>query len=840
MNFRLKWQDIQKNTAAYTDKLRGKWFYNVKQKKQDMDGRWKMQLLNEMKRGNKRYNERYNERNYTRDYGKNDGKNSKKSNEQFDAFANEKCKERSDKLIRVHAMKRYIKMKKSTGKRFEKIFAMILAVVTVFLCEAVTGPFFSDGVWRVLAQDKGGQAEIQELEEGTYVRGEALVAMTTTQAADLAKEGTAGFDPDIQIEECWDFGKAQGAQSEQIRDYVALISSDIYSTEELMEIAAKRYYVDAVAPNSYAHFCDTGKDTLADYQWYLDGAGAVKTQSEGIHFSDLKITPYMQPVVAMIDTGVDYTNKDIKDAMWVNPYQSKGLPGTYGYDFAEDDADPMDTHGHGTHCAGIVAAQANNGTGIAGISHAKIMALKVAKDEKDTFDTASVVEAFEYIVQAQKLGVKVAAVNCSWGGGRDTGAVLNTLINKMGQNGALTVFAAGNDAVNWDAVAIPMRQTPYDLKSKYVVVVGASDENDERVYFSDYGNTQVDLFAPGSNIVSTVQEPKFLPQFWEPGKRGRMTSYYNTIDSADGFCSAASIQGMQTDYAVSISYEPEIGFSDQMNGCLKYTVRQNRRVLFPRSTGSTVMEDGREQAGFIYLDVTPLQLDTDKTYYISCLMAENDGEGIPAWESVEKVSSPDDSRFVTANGRTYLAIIGITTRSMKTSTYYFDNIAVSVADPDINQFEKCDIMSGSSMSGPMVTGAVAVLRSANPFLDALGIRKLLMQCTRNADALENACVTGGILDLSGVVVQASRIKLNKTTANVRLGKTLQLKATVSPSNVTNADVKWVSSNSRYATVSSKGKVTVKKAGVGKTVKISAVTKDGTKLKETCKVKILKA
>lgn len=724
--------------------------------------------------------------------------------------------------------------------RKKRICAGLLAGATAFL--AMTVPYITCSAYCsvVFGQEKEYEIEIPQLEDGTYVKGEALVSMTTTKAAALTKEGVASFDRDIQIEECWDFGQAEGAQSEDVKDYVALVSSDTYTTEELMEIVSERYYVDAVAPNSYAHLCDVGKDTLSDYQWYLDGQGTLKTESEGIGFSNMSIAPSVQPVVALIDTGVDYTNEDIKDSMWINPYQNKGLAGKYGYDFANNDADPMDTFGHGTHCAGIVAAQKDNGLGITGISNAKIMALKVVKDGKETFDTVSVVEAFEYVLQAQQLGVPIAAVNCSWGGGRDTGMILNTLIDKMGKNGALTVFAAGNDAVNWDAVAAPMRQTPYDLKSSYVVVAGASNENDERGYFSDYGNTQVDLFAPGSNILSTVLDAKFLPQFWEEDKRRQMTSYYNTIDQIDGFYTAAQIDSLNSDYTVTLSYEPNVGFSDQSNGCLKYTIRNNQRVSFPRSAGSTIMEDGKEQAGFIYLDVTSMDMDPDKTYYISCLMAENDGDGIPTWESVEKVSSARDSRFVTSNGKTYLAIIGITWQSLRTGTYYFDDITVSVADPDTDQFEKYDIMSGSSMAGPMVTAAAAVLRSVNPTVDAAGIRNLLMNCTRSTDSLENACVTGGILDLSGVVVQASKLRLNKTSANVRLGKTLQLKATVSPVNVTNASVKWKSSNTKYASVSANGKVTVKKAGVGKTVKITVTTRDGTKLKKTCIVKILKA
>lgn len=79
-----------------------------------------------------------------------------------------------------------------------------------------------------------------------------------------------------------------------------------------------------------------------------------------------------------------------------------------------------------------------------------------------------------------------------------------------------------------------------------------------------------------------------------------------------------------------------------------------------------------------------------------------------------------------------------------------------------------------------------------------------MQCTRNADALENDCVSGGILDLSKVVVQASGLKLNKTSANVYYGKTLRLVATILPENATNTGIIWTSSNSKYATVSAAG------------------------------------
>lgn len=721
----------------------------------------------------------------------------------------------------------------------KKIFSGFLAAVVMFLAAASPIETYAQTDADSDGGMTGNKIEVPKLEDGTYVKGEALVSMSATAAAALTKEGTASFDQKIQVEECWDFGPSDGSETGLIQDYVALVSSDTYSTEELMEAVSDKFYVDAVAPNSYMHLCSN--DTLSDFQWYLNGDGVLDTKSAGVDYSGLQVEMQMQPVVAVIDTGVDYLNEELRDSMWVNPYQSQGLKGTYGYDFAEDDADPMDTYGHGTHCAGIIAAKKDNGMGIAGISHAKIMALKVAKDGEDALDTAGVVAAFEYVVAAQQLGVPVAAVNCSWGGSRDTGEVLNTLINKMGENGALTVFAAGNDAVNWDAVAMPLRVTPYDLSSEYVVVVGASNEQDGRAYFSDYGNTKVDLFAPGSNIISTVPEAKFMPQFWKEEKRNNMTIYYDTISKLGGlYHTAADIDGLESDYTVTLSYEPNVGFSDEANGCLKYTVKNNRKSFFTWRNDDSYFDEGKEQAGFFYLDVTSLNLDTTKTYYISCLMAESDGDGMPMWDAVEKVSKNESSRFFTSGGKTYLALTGISTKSTKTGVYYFDDIAVSTADPDVLEFEKCDLMSGSSMAAPMATAAIALLRGANPNLNAVGIRSLLMDCTRSVEELDNACVTGGILDLSGAAVRATKLKLNKTSASVRFGKTLQLSAKVSPANVTDAGVTWKSSNKNYASVSKNGKVTAKRAGIGKTIKVTATTKDGTKLKKVCKIKILKS
>ena len=76
-----------------------------------------------------------------------------------------------------------------------------------------------------------------------------------------------------------------------------------------------------------------------------------------------------------------------------------------------------DEDGHGTHCAGVISAVSDNNKGICGISNAKLMALKVFNSAGTSYDSA-IIAAFNYIYKAQTLGANIAAINCSWGGGK--------------------------------------------------------------------------------------------------------------------------------------------------------------------------------------------------------------------------------------------------------------------------------------------------------------------------------------------------------------------------------------------------------------------------------------
>lgn len=211
-------------------------------------------------------------------------------------------------------------------------------------------------------------------------------------------------------------------------------------------------------------------------------------------------------VVAVIDSGVDYTHADLAPNIWVNEAEANGTPGVdddgngyeddiYGYDFCNDDPDPMDDHDHGTHCAGTIGAVGNNGEGVTGVCwNVRIMALKFL--DSDGGNTADAIECVEY---STLMGANLSSN--SWGGGGYSQG-LKDAIEAAGAAGMLFVAAAGNDGQNNDT--IPLYPSSYVCSN--IIAVMATDHDDERSiwspYSSNYGLTSVDLGAPGTDILS--------------------------------------------------------------------------------------------------------------------------------------------------------------------------------------------------------------------------------------------------------------------------------------------------------------------------------------------------
>ncbi len=201
-------------------------------------------------------------------------------------------------------------------------------------------------------------------------------------------------------------------------------------------------------------------------------------------------------IVAVIDSGVDYTHPDLSANMWT------GAP-NHGEDFVNGDGDPMDDFGHGTHVAGIIGAEGNNPvpTGVAGVMwnvNVQLMALKILNAAGDG-DVATEVLAIDYAITN---GAKI--INASFGG-PELSSSEEDAIRAAHNAGIVFVAAAGNESSDNDN--LPIYPASFNLPN--VISVAASDSNDRLTLFSNFGKNRVDITAPGDCVYSTTPQGLF-------------------------------------------------------------------------------------------------------------------------------------------------------------------------------------------------------------------------------------------------------------------------------------------------------------------------------------------
>ncbi|MFH1038706.1 MAG: S8 family peptidase, partial [PVC group bacterium] len=243
----------------------------------------------------------------------------------------------------------------------------------------------------------------------------------------------------------------------------------------------------------------TPNDPRFDELWGLDNTG----QTGGTAGADISgpeawdiTTGSLDIIVAVVDTGIDYNHGDLSANMWVNPNPTfgdiHGARWTNGNGTVTS-GDPMDGHGHGTHCSGTIGAVGNNGVGVAGVNWSvRLMGLKFLSDSGSGW-TADALSALEYAIDH---GAHLTSN--SWGGGGYSQA-LKDMIEAAGAANQLFIAAAGNDGSNTDTN--PHYPSSYDCEN--LIAVASGDHNDQRSGFSNYGQVSVDLAAPGSSILST-------------------------------------------------------------------------------------------------------------------------------------------------------------------------------------------------------------------------------------------------------------------------------------------------------------------------------------------------
>ncbi|HLM59706.1 MAG TPA: S8 family serine peptidase [Pyrinomonadaceae bacterium] len=341
------------------------------------------------------------------------------------------------------------------------------------------------------------------------------------------------FRPDVSFTE---IKKIAAKNNDRVEDEIeavkGLISIDDLDNKDMETVAAQyrqmsesvlyaepNYEISLDDPTSYSssdllHRENTPSDILPNdpmfkEQWALSNSG----QNGGKANADvnalkawLKTQGSSDVVVAVLDSGVDYTHKDLAANMWFRPdsvpqYKDDEL-GTFndarGFNATDNFSDPMDDNGHGTHCSGIIGAEGDNDEGIAGINwKVEIMPLKFMG--RGGFGTTKdAIEAINYAIDRKRNGVNVRVINASWGSTMRSKA-LEDAIRAAGEEGILFVAAAGNNGSSNDRS--PHYPSNYDLPN--VISVAALDRSDNLASFSNFGVKTVHIAAPGKDILST-------------------------------------------------------------------------------------------------------------------------------------------------------------------------------------------------------------------------------------------------------------------------------------------------------------------------------------------------
>jgi len=287
--------------------------------------------------------------------------------------------------------------------------------------------------------------------------------------------------------------------------------------ERLLQDTKIKSSIQSVEPN-YRSKVFQSNDTYYDKLWAIENNGQEVNDKSGTKDADMDVAEAWNiekgshsVVVAVLDTGVDYTHDDLSDNMW------QGASG-HGYDFAGDnngnnDDDPMpDTpyddngHYHGTHVAGTIGATGDNRNGISGVvQDVQIMAVKVFRPNGYAYNS-DILEGLDYISDQIDNGENIVAVNASYGGsGGSQGDSMDNAIKKLGKKGVVFCAAAGNESKNIDYD--PVYPASYDAQN--IITVAASDQDDKLASFSNYGKKTVEVAAPGTNILSTYPDNRY-------------------------------------------------------------------------------------------------------------------------------------------------------------------------------------------------------------------------------------------------------------------------------------------------------------------------------------------
>ena len=652
-------------------------------------------------------------------------------------------------------------------------------------------------VTKSLADKQGNLKELPDKngkkKKATYKEGQAIVMYRTKQPT--IKKSSVGnkalFGSDITVEGSYEFeiDSKKGSMSAKNLGTktgytVSLVRSATLSTRELITSLQNTEGVLYAQPN-YIRETDGNAADYNKYLWGLDNKGQFGSKENadvGMDSVDKSQYSKEEKVIALVDTGIDYTHKDLEKVVWQNPYQDE-LKGEHGYDFINGDADPMDDNGHGSHCSGIMAADGQDNSGVTGIAdgtNVKIMALKVF-DAEGGGDTYGAVGAYNYIYRAQQLGVNVVAVNNSWGGMIDYeygDDVLEELINLVGEKGAVSVCSAGNEATDNDEEE---NVSPACLDSDYIISVAAMNEDGELANFSNYGAKSVDIAAPGCDILSTVCYDNFTPSIYE--KPEELCDYYQDFSKEPQQVKVEELAAADLSAATGTAV-----YALENNGDAKVSVSRSDKTYMEAANGNTsslVWKIDNAKMNEVYklyiaydknASTTPVYQNfmfrleqpefswdkfyAEEDYYPTFLdVADTKATTGSAIESEmigstyilnssnywDQINYREMSRLKEKDAGRYVFEIDLEIGMDGDYTFYMDDLANSKADVTSDQFGKYAYYNGTSMAAPYVTGSVAVAKALHPKDTAMESRDRVVTSAKTTEKLKGKVATNGML-----------------------------------------------------------------------------------------------
>ncbi|MCP4410774.1 MAG: S8 family serine peptidase [Gammaproteobacteria bacterium] len=362
-----------------------------------------------------------------------------------------------------------------------------------------------------------------------YVPGEVLVKYKGNTSSSYRAVITEGF----------------GHQALRSLDKKALVHHIKIKAEQDVESAVASYQsdpnVEYAQPNYLYKLLARPNDVRYGDLWGLKNNGQIiadpsySSNNPGISGKDMdaelawdQITDCSSVIVAVLDSGVNYTHSDLVANMWNGGARYPN----HGWDFQDNDNDPMPTdgNGHGTHVAGTIGAVGNNRRGTTGVCwDVQIMAIR-AGDVRG-FTTSNIIRGIEF---AADNGARI--INMSLGGEQPFDRAFNDAINYAHDRKVLVVVAAGNKGVNNEGGGtdgdLNTQIYPCNFTQDNLICVAALDQAYQRANFSNYGVVSVDVGAPGTNTWSTWPGRSIKENFDGFQKKlasGDQTSYEETF-----------------------------------------------------------------------------------------------------------------------------------------------------------------------------------------------------------------------------------------------------------------------------------------------------------------------